>query len=214
MLLGKTEEVQFTPVVPDEAEIGEHHTNSTKQEKISPKQKYRAPPVPSSQPPPFTKTVKTEPDTVLIDTKQKITPPSGDSSSDSVFTDALSPGCSTEINACYYSEESVNLDVEVPDSTTGSFLDGFALNNFKLNDYRVRREEELNKKLSKLGLSKTSQISLDSESKEWSSSEKVDEKGNEWSSGGKVDGKMNKNIVWSNFKIFTSIVLKFFCQKG
>lgn len=110
--------------------------------------------------------IKPQPCISENESKQKLTPPSGDSSSDSVFTDALTPGCSTEINQCYYSEESVNLDVEVPDNTHSFFLQNLTLNNFKLNEYSAKREEEISKKLSKLGVSKTSQISLDSDPKE------------------------------------------------
>lgn len=91
------------------------------------------------------------------ETKRK-TPPSVESSSDSVFTDALSPGCSTEINACYYSEGSLEVEVpEVPQDLT------LALNNFKLNDFRARREEEINRKMAKLGVVNVSQISLDAD---------------------------------------------------
>lgn len=72
---------------------------------------------------------------------------SGESSSDTVFTDPLTPtDFSAEINQCYYSEENI-LDAETN-----------VINNFKLNEYI---QEEFNKKLNKLGISKTSQISLD-----------------------------------------------------
>lgn len=99
------------------------------------------------------------------------TPPS---SSDSNFTDPLTPvGCNTEMNQCYYSEESVELDVDIS-STQEEFLQNLALNSFKLNEYRARHEEVKTKKLSKLGLSKTSQISLDSDPKESFSSENVE----------------------------------------
>lgn len=79
---------------------------------------------------------------------------SGESSSDSVFTDPLTPVGFAEINQCYYSEESVR---DVPDNTSTPVV----INSFKLNEYKVRRDTELSRKLSKLGLSKTSQISLD-----------------------------------------------------
>lgn len=99
------------------------------------------------------------------------TPPS---SSDSNFTDPLTPvGCNTEMNQCYYSEESVELDVDVS-STQEEFLENLTLNSFKLNEYRARHEEVKTKKLSKLGLSKTSQISLDSDPKESFSSDNVE----------------------------------------
>lgn len=101
----------------------------------------------------------------------KTTPPS---SSDSNFTDPITPmGFNTEMNQCYYSEESVNLDVEVP-NTQEEFLHNLTLNSFKLNEYRARHEEEKTKKLSKLGVSKTSQISLDSDPKESFVSENVE----------------------------------------
>lgn len=170
---GKNEEVPFTSVVPSEADESSRPNSSLGKQNISPKPiKYRAPPVPqvkTSEP-----TEKKPPEAIQNEPKQKITPPSGDSSSDSVFTDALSPGCSTEINACYYSEESVNLDVEVPESTTWSLLDNYTLNKFKLNDYSERKEEQLKTKLSKLGLSKTSQFSLDSENSQCYSNERMD----------------------------------------
>lgn len=92
--------------------------------------------------------------------QQEVTPPSGESSSDSVFTDPLtSVGFSAEINQCYYSEESVNIEVEVPDVTADPSV--WPLNNFKLNEYKQRRDHERHKKLGKLGVSRTSQISLD-----------------------------------------------------
>lgn len=88
--------------------------------------------------------------------RNKIISPGGESSSDSIFTDPQTPvGFSAEINECYYSEENVN------DSNLESYINNLTLNNFKLNEYRVRREKDLTRKLSKLGLSKTSQISLD-----------------------------------------------------
>lgn len=88
--------------------------------------------------------------------RNKIISPGGESSSDSVFTDPQTPvGFSAEINECYYSEENVN-----------DFATNLTLNNFKLNEYRVRRENDITKKLSKLGISKTSQISLDGDNNE------------------------------------------------
>ncbi|RZB39864.1 formin-2 [Asbolus verrucosus] len=103
-----------------------------------------------------------------IEKKTKTPPSAVSSSSDSNFTDPLTPvGFNTEMNQCYYSEESVILDVEVPSTTTQEeFLHNLTLNSFKLNDYRMRHEEEKSKKLSKLGVSKTSQISLDSDPKD------------------------------------------------
>lgn len=88
--------------------------------------------------------------------RNKIISPGGESSSDSVFTDPQTPvGFAAEINECYYSEENFN-----------DFTNNLTLNNFKLNEYRVRRENDLTKKLSKLGVSKTSQISLDGDNNE------------------------------------------------
>ncbi|CAH2007543.1 unnamed protein product [Acanthoscelides obtectus] len=87
------------------------------------------------------------------DIKKEATPPS---SSDSNFTDPQTPMGFDQ------SEESIHLDVEVPSTITESFLHDLTLNSFKLNEYRNRLEEEKTKKLSKLGVSKTSQISLDS----------------------------------------------------
>ncbi|XP_074036306.1 formin protein cappuccino isoform X2 [Leptinotarsa decemlineata] len=74
------------------------------------------------------------------------------SSSESHFTDAQTP-----VGFHNQSEESIDLDIEVPNFTQGTFLHDLTLNSFKLNEYSVRH-----KKLSKLGVSKTSQISLDS----------------------------------------------------
>lgn len=107
-------------------------------------------------PPPSSKVTPQLP--VISNDKPQITP-NADSSSDSAFTDPQTPvGFATELNRCYYSEESVSLDVEVPDCAAqdGSFL----LNNFKLNDHRFRQDQGLERKLSKLGVSRTSQISL------------------------------------------------------
>ncbi|XP_063922402.1 protein cappuccino-like isoform X3 [Zophobas morio] len=111
-----------------------------------------------------------------IEKKTKTPPSAVSSSSDSNFTDPLTPvGFNTEMNQCYYSEESVNLDVEVPNiSTQEDFLHNLTLNSFKLNDYRARHEQDKCKKLSKLGVSKTSQISLDSDPKDSFVSENVE----------------------------------------
>lgn len=166
---GKLDEVSFTGVVPDEAEEEEHA------------------PVSKDEKPPETKTssqqtkteTKKEPDNVIVtdswckvnslgsedaDKKKIATSPS---SSDSNFTDPLTPvGFGAATNGHHYSEENVNLDVEVPNSTQENFLLNLTLNSFKLNEYRARHEEEKGKKLSKLGVSKTSQISLDSDPSE------------------------------------------------
>lgn len=101
-----------------------------------------------------------DPDEPAKPPHQEVTPPSGESSSDSVFTDPLTTvDFSAEINQCYYSEESVNIEVEVPDVTADPSV--WPLNNFKLNEYKQRRDHERHKKLGKLGVSRTSQISLD-----------------------------------------------------
>ncbi|XP_044733985.1 protein cappuccino-like isoform X2 [Chrysoperla carnea] len=107
----------------------------------------------------------------------QITPPSRDSSSDSVFTDPLTTpigGFTTEINQCYCSEESV-------DNTLRSSDQQFTpLNNFKLNEFdsKVNKTkygsgtktfekstitdlQEYRKK--KLAISKTSLISVSSD---------------------------------------------------
>lgn len=88
--------------------------------------------------------------------------PSADSSSDSVFAEALTPvGFSTEINLCYRSEDSFPSELEIPDN----FLHDLTLNSFKLNEYRARKED-VGQKLSKLGVSRTSQISLETDPNE------------------------------------------------
>lgn len=107
--------------------------------------------------------------------QEKISPQSGESSSDSVFTDPQTPvGFSAEINQCYYSEESVLSDVEIPDNVQESFSHNFTLNSFKLNEHKFKREKILSAKLSKLGISKTSQISLEAEPNDSFSSENVE----------------------------------------
>lgn len=82
---------------------------------------------------------------------------SPNSSSDSNFTDPQTPS-----SFPYQSGESIHLEVEIPSTIQESFLHDLTLNSFKLNEYRARHEVEKTKKLSKLGVSKTSQISLDS----------------------------------------------------
>lgn len=96
--------------------------------------------------------------------------PSADSSSDSVFAEALTPvAFSTEINQCYRSEDSFPTELEISDN----FLHDLTLNSFKLNEYRVRKEE-VGQKLSKLGISRTSQISLETDPKECFVSDNVE----------------------------------------
>lgn len=88
------------------------------------------------------------------------------SSSDSNFTEALTPQAfSKQTNG------SINNNLDPLNSTQEQFL---ALNSFKLNEYRARHEEEKTKKLSKLGVSKTSQISLDSDPSECFVSDNVE----------------------------------------
>lgn len=85
------------------------------------------------------------------------TPETAESSTDSVFTDPLTPvGFSAEINQCYYSEESV-LEADLPDTTSTPNV----INSFKLNEFKIRRENDLHKKLNKLGICTKSHISLE-----------------------------------------------------
>ncbi|CAG9817334.1 unnamed protein product [Phaedon cochleariae] len=86
------------------------------------------------------------------DSKKCVTSPS---SSESYFTDVQTPS-GTQIQASEHQE------AEAPSSTNGTFLHNLTLNSFKLNEYRARHEEVKVRKLSKLEVSKTSQISLDS----------------------------------------------------
>lgn len=100
-------------------------------------------------------------------------------SSDSHFTLALSPAAfNQDITFTSDKKNSVStsapiLDKEVPlasstlinkdeNHDSGSFSDVFQpLNNFKLNEYRARVDKEKVTKLSKLGVTRTSQISLE-----------------------------------------------------
>lgn len=117
------------------------------------------------------------PDTLMVnhswsnveddETKKPFTTPI--SSSDSNFTEALTPQAFSR-----QTEGAINFNVDVPNSTHESFLHNLALNSFKLNEYRARHEEEKTKKLSKLGVSKTSQISLDSDLSECFVSDNVE----------------------------------------
>lgn len=88
------------------------------------------------------------------------------SSSDSNFTEALTPQAFSK-----QTPSSINNNLEPLNSAQEQFL---ALNSFKLNEYRARHEEEKTKKLSKLGVSKTSQISLDSDPSEWFVSDNIE----------------------------------------
>lgn len=98
-------------------------------------------------------------------------PAASPSSSDSNFTDPLTPAGFQETHD---SEESVHLEVEVPNTTQETFLHNLTLNSFKLNEYRARHEEEKCRKLSKLGVSRTSQISLDSDPSECFATDNVE----------------------------------------
>ncbi|GJQ85256.1 capu [Trypoxylus dichotomus] len=151
---GKSEEPQFVGVVPAE------HFNQIVSEQDNEEDALIKP---------------QENGTLAPKAQEKLSPQSGESSSDSVFTDPLTPvGFSAEINQCYYSEESVLSDVEIPDNVHDSFSHNFALNSFKLNEHKFKREKNLTEKLSKLGISKTSQISLEVEPNESFSSENVE----------------------------------------
>ncbi|CAG9860478.1 unnamed protein product [Phyllotreta striolata] len=99
--------------------------------------------------------------TDVVDQNKIATP---QSSSESYFTDPQTPvGVSTQ-----------NGKVANESHSQENFLHNLALNSFKLNEYRVRVEEEKTKKLSKLGVSKTSQISLDSDPNECFVTENVE----------------------------------------
>lgn len=110
-------------------------------------------------------TVETEED----DTKKPFTTPISSSDTTSIFTEALTPQAFSKQTV-----ESINSNVNTPNSANETFLHNLALNSFKLNEYRVRQEEEKTKKLSKLGVSKTSQISLDSDPSECFVSDNVE----------------------------------------
>lgn len=159
---GAKEEAQFVSVVP-ESEHDERISVIEEKEKDSPKLEDNR------------KTIVTDSwckvNKVNDENKYKIVSPGGESSSDSVFTDPQTPvGFSAEINECYYSEESVNKNTDThSDSntlTSEHYTHNLTLNNFKLNEYQLRKENELKKKLGKLGMSKTSQISLDADAKD------------------------------------------------
>lgn len=160
---GKDEQ-HFTAIVPNESEA----------ENTPPKQSDEKEIVENQQEKPNSQNLLVT-DSWCKANKNVIASPGGDSSSDSVFTDAQTPvGFSTELNACYYSDEHVNFDVEVPDISGENYIGCLTLNNFKLNEYRLRREQDVNRKLNKLGLSKTSQISLNDDPNEDFNSENVE----------------------------------------
>lgn len=86
--------------------------------------------------------------------KKEISPPSKESSSESVFTDPLTPGgFAAELNAAYYSEESVTA---TPDEVRSTDVVLHV-------DSNLRRHES---RLEKLSVSKISRVSLDDRSSE------------------------------------------------
>lgn len=157
----KQSEAQFTEVVPKHDDLQEHA--STSEEDLTVKE---AP-----------KSDGNIPDRLLVtdswckinttDTIAEGVTPSADSSSDSVFAEALTPvGFNAEVNR---SEDSFPTDLEISDN----FLHDLTLNSFKLNEYRARKED-VGQKLSKLGISRTSQISLETDPKECFVSDNVE----------------------------------------
>lgn len=179
---GKIEGTHFTGIVPEEDDQSHYEANRTHTPEIIKKKEKTNINSPLNTNITATATMENKtdkpyitdswqkvnniPPTTNVKTVNEITPSSAESSSDSVFMDPLTPaGFSTEINQCYYSEENVNIDVVVPDSYENNFLN-LPLNNFKLNEYKARKEKKLTEKLSKLGISKTSQISLNNDPRE------------------------------------------------
>lgn len=166
-------ENQFTGVVPSETADG--HA-STSEEDLTVKETRSTAPAKSVKEPP--KSHAKSPDRLLVTdswckvNQADLVTPSADSSSDSVFAEALTPvGFSAEINQCYRSEDSFPAELEVVDN----FLHDLTLNSFKLNEYhQVKKGEEVIQKLSKLGISKTSQISLETDPNECFVSENVE----------------------------------------
>lgn len=115
------DELHFTGVVPEESDVEEH----------APERPVKKSPAP---------TVK-HPEVLVTDSWRAVNRTSGDgaeaeisppsavsSSSDSNFTDPLTPvGFNAEHNECYQSEESI-LDVEVPNTVQDNFLHNLTLN--------------------------------------------------------------------------------------
>ncbi|CAH1280152.1 unnamed protein product [Diabrotica balteata] len=95
-------------------------------------------------------------------------PTTPQSSSESYFTNPQTP-----VGVINNIEKPTKLDIDLHNGTE-TFLHNLTLNSFKLNEYRARHEEEKTKKLSKLGVSKTSQISLDSDPNECFVSDNVE----------------------------------------
>lgn len=187
---GKQEDNQFTGLVPEESEEQEHASASEDDLTVT---EARAAKTNEDA------TKNARETAVITDSWRKvnqyntnnldIVTPSGDSSSDSVFAEALTPvGFSAEINQCYRSEETLDHDDD--------FLHDLTLNSFKLNDHRVRKQEVIEKKLGKLGVSKTSQISLEADPSECFSSENVEVVTKEESSGvGDESGFGGSNVL-------------------
>lgn len=93
-------------------------------------------------------------------TRKELTPPSKESSSESVFTDPLTPvGFAAEINQCYYSEESVNVNLEEgkryvrPIGSKTKFCENGVSSH--------KKDAQSREKLGKLSVSKVSCVSLD-----------------------------------------------------
>ncbi|XP_044753972.1 protein cappuccino-like isoform X2 [Coccinella septempunctata] len=89
----------------------------------------------------------------------KIATPSSVISSESNFMDA--PQSPEDYNETITAQS--NFHANEP---SDNFLHNLTLNSFKLNEYRMKHEEEKSKKLNKLGVSKTSQISLECDPRE------------------------------------------------
>lgn len=134
----KSDDVSFTGVVPEDAEAED---GDEEEQTLKDTTETKTPLLVTDS---WCKVNQEEPNTVMS--------PGAESSSDSVFADPLTPvGFSTEVNQCYQSEEEEE-----------NF--SAALNSFKLNHHFNRtKQDEITQKLSKLGVCKTSQISLDGE---------------------------------------------------
>lgn len=137
---GKSEDVVFTGVVPEDAE-----TQEEEEEERTPKKNNET-----------SSTMLVTDSWCKVNQEQPsdVVSPGAESSSDSVFVDPLTPvGFSTEVNQCYQSEEEEENFSAV-------------LNSFKLNHYNKAKQDEITQKISKLGVCKTSQISLDAAGQE------------------------------------------------
>lgn len=137
---GKSDDVSFTGVVPEDAE-----TQEEEEEERTLKENNKT-----------SSTMLVTDSWCKVNQEQPsdVVSPGAESSSDSVFVDPLTPvAFSTEINQCYQSEEEEENFSAV-------------LNSFKLNHYNKAKQDEITQKLSKLGVCKTSQISLDAAGEE------------------------------------------------